>query len=315
MSLSPFKRLKNIKKMTDLQKRQIVQAINEEKNRLGSQNKVAVKSEVSTATISQMVNGNWELIKTEMWQKVAQALSINVLDEWQVVETTNYRMIFSVLNDAKNASLFIPISHKAGSGKTTALTTYANLYAGENVFFIQAREWARREFLLELCKILGLKQEKGYTSVDDLGQRVIQFFAQRTGKRPLLIVDEADKLKPSALRWFITLYNELEDKMGCVISGTDNLEKTIKQGVKFNKLGFDEIDDRFGRNFIHLVGATAKDFQNICEANGLMNKELIAQLFKECEPISITIQGQNVRVVESFRRIKRVIKRELLHQE
>lgn len=300
--------------MTDTQKQQIVEAITEEKNRLGSQNKVATKCGVSSATISQMVNGNWELIKIELWQKVAQSLAINLVDEWQVVETMNYRMICNVLNDAKNAALFIPISHKAGSGKTTALTTYTALHSSDQVFYIQAREWARREFLLELCKVLGIKQDSGYSSVDSLGQKVVQFFAQRSNRKPLLIVDEADKLKPSALRWFITLYNEMEDKMGCVISGTDNLEKTIKQGVRYNKLGFDEIDDRFGRKYIHLVGATAKDFQMICEANGITAKEQINELFKECEPINVTIQGQNIKVVESFRRIKRVVKRELLRQ-
>jgi hypothetical protein len=309
--------------MTDLQKEQILQAIKDEVSRLGSQNKVATKCEVSSATISQMLNHNWELIKAELWQKVAQALDINTAEQWQIAETTNYRMVFSVLSDAKNASLFIPISHKAGSGKTTALTTFANLYASSNVFYIQAREWARREFLIELCKVLGIKQDSGYTTVDVLGQKVIQFFAQRTGKQPLLIVDEADKLKPSALRWFITLYNEMEDKMGVVISGTDNLEKTIKAGVKYNKLGFDELDDRFGRKFIHLIGATFKDFKTICESNGLKDrnltptstdksKTLFEQLFKECEPTVATIGGDSIKVVESFRRIKRVIKRELL---
>nr|DAP67908.1 MAG TPA: AAA domain protein [Caudoviricetes sp.] len=312
--------------MTDLQKEQIVQAIKDEVSRLGSQNKVATKSAVSPATISQMLNHNWELIKDELWQKVAQALDINTAEQWQVVETTNYRMVFSVLSDAKNASLFIPISHKAGSGKTTALTTFANLYSGNNVFYIQAREWARREFLFELCKVLGIKQDSGYTTVDTLGQKVILFFAQRTGKKPLLIVDEADKLKPSALRWFITLYNEMEDKMGVVISGTDNLEKTIKAGVKYNKLGFDELDDRFGRKFIHLIGATFKDFKAICESNGLKDRSLVAsgteksktlfeRLFKECEPTVATIGGDSIKVVESFRRIKRVIKRELLVRE
>lgn len=312
--------------MTDLQKEQIVQAIKDEVSRLGSQNKVATKSGVSPATISQMLNHNWELIKDELWQKVAQALDINTAEQWQVVETTNYRMVFSVLSDAKNASLFIPISHKAGSGKTTALTTFANLYSGNNVFYIQAREWARREFLFELCKVLGIKQDSGYTTVDTLGQKVILFFAQRTGKKPLLIVDEADKLKPSALRWFITLYNEMEDKMGVVISGTDNLEKNIKAGVKYNKLGFDELDDRFGRKFIHLIGATFKDFKAICESNGLKDRSLVAsgteksktlfeRLFKECEPTVATIGGDSIKVVESFRRIKRVIKRELLVRE
>lgn len=51
----------------------------------------------------------------------------------------------------------------------------------------------------------------------------------------------------------------------------------------------------------------------ICEANGLTDSELINHLFtNELDPVNITVQGQNVKVVESFRRIKRVIKRELL---
>ena len=70
--------------MTDLQKEQILQAIKDEVSRLGSQNKVATKCEVSSATISQMLNHNWELIKAELWQKVAQALDINTTEQWQI---------------------------------------------------------------------------------------------------------------------------------------------------------------------------------------------------------------------------------------
>lgn len=222
--------------MTNLQKKEIVQAIHEEKARLGSFARVATKVGVSEATISQMRNENWTLIKDSMWQKVAQELGF-VSNTWQLAETLNFKKITNVLNDAKNAGLFMAISYKAGSGKTAALTHYAELNNENFVFYIQAREWAKREFLRELCQNLGIKEEKGYTSVDTLGMKVIEFFTKRKGKYPLLIVDEADKLKPSALRWFITLYNELEDEMGLIIAGTENLEKTIKKGVKYNKIG------------------------------------------------------------------------------
>ncbi|SDE82393.1 ATP-binding protein, partial [Riemerella columbipharyngis] len=237
-----------------------------------------------------------------------------VSNTWQLAETLNFKKVTNVLNDAKNAGLFMAISYKAGSGKTAALTHYAELNNENFVFYIQAREWAKREFLRELCQNLGIKEEKGYTSVDTLGMKVIEFFTKRKGKYPLLIVDEADKLKPSALRWFITLYNELEDEMGLIIAGTENLEKTIKKGVKYNKLGFDELDSRFGRKFINnLIGARLQDVEAICTANGISDKSGIKKIFDECEPTSIIVQGQSIKVVEDLRRLKRVIKRELLN--
>nr|DAU74019.1 MAG TPA: AAA domain protein [Caudoviricetes sp.] len=300
--------------MTNLQKKEIVQAIHEEKTRLGSYARVATKVGVSEGTISQMRNEKWELIKDTMWQKVAQALDF-VSNEWQLAETLNFKMITRVLNDAKNANLFMAISYKAGSGKTATLTNYAELNHEQSVFYIQAREWAKRGFLLELCQKLGIDTGKGYTEVDKLGMKVIDFFVKRKGSNPLLIVDEADKLKPSALRWFINLYNELEDYMGLIIAGTENLEATIKRGVKYNKLGFDEIDSRFGRKFINnLIGARLQDVEAICEANGIAEKPKIKQIFDECEPKEAILQGQKLKVIDDLRRLKRVIKRELIRK-
>lgn len=300
--------------MTNVQKNEVVQLIETEKIRLGSYANVANKAKVSTATISQMRNDNWELIKEELWLKVANNLGYG-FQGWNLAETLNFKMISNTLNDAKDACLFMGISHKAGSGKTAALKMYADLEHNNHVFYIQAREWARREFLLELCRVLGQNPGKGYRSVDVLSTIVVDFFKDRTGKKPLLVIDEADKLKPTALRFFIYLFNELEDKMGVVISGTENLALTFDKGVKYNKLGYDELSSRFGRKFIGLIGATSKDVTLICEANGIKNKEIISRIFNECEPVSITKNNQTFKVVEDLRRLKRIVKRELIIQK
>ncbi len=302
--------------MTNVNKKEIVQLIEQEKDKLGSYAEVAKKAHVSTATISQMRNENWELIKPELWQKVASNLGYQ--GKWNIVETVNYKMVFNTLNDAKNGSMFIAISHKAGSGKTACLKEFAEHNIQNHVFYIHAREWTGRDFLNELCQRLSIDKGKGYVKVDKLKEKVINFFLNRVGQRPLLIVDEADKLKPTAIRFFIDLYNDLEDKMGVVISGTENLEVTIKRGVRFNKMGYDEIDSRFGRNYIHLIGATKKDIQLICAANGITDSKKAIAVFEECEPISITVGNDHnrrqIKVVEDMRRVKRVIKRELLMQ-
>lgn len=295
-------------------KNELLQAIEQEIAHLGSAARVAKKAKVSDATISQMRNGNWELIKEEMWLKVAQNLGYS-FSGWALVETLNYKTIANVLTDAKDASLFMGISHRAGSGKTATLKLFSEQNKNNNVFYIQAREWSRREFLTELCRILGQKMGKGYQSVDKLSALVVEFFKNRIGNKPLLIVDEADKLKPTALRFFIFLFNELEDEMGVVISGTENLQQSFERGVKFNKLGFDELSSRFGRKFIKLIGATYKDVKMICEANGLSDEAKIKEVFAECEPALINRGGKDFKVVEDLRRLKRVVKRELIIQK
>lgn len=299
--------------LTKLDKKQIVSLIDEEKNRLGSYRKVANRCGVSAGTISQMANEKWELIKDELWLKVGKYLG-HANTGWQIAETTNYRMIKTVLDDARAESMFMAISHKAGSGKTATINHYRAVNANEAVFVIQAREWAKREFLLNLCQVLGIDVGKGYVTVDKLGQKVIKFFNDRQTAKPLLIVDECDKLKPSALRYLIPLYNELEDKVGVVISGTDNLEKEIKKGVQYNRKGFDELDSRFGRNFIHLVGATYKDVQAVCEANGITDNEKQKIIFEDSEPTRINYRDRYIKVVEDLRRVKRAIKREVLRK-
>lgn len=297
--------------MTNVQKTEISQIVKEKiDKKLGGD--LARKSGVSRANITQIANENWGSISATIWLKVAKALDYNISsNEWQIAPTHNFRMIQNHCNIAKGVlgfPQFTAISHKAGGGKTAGLTHYYNANKHEGVYYIQARAWAKRDFLLNLAQVLGIIIDRGYNSVDALAQKVIHHFKVVSGKKPLLIVDEADKLRPSALKFFIELYNEMEDKMGCIIAGTENLKKEIKNGVKFHKNGYDEIDDRFGRVFQELHGVVYSDVQKVCEANGYYadSKEYDA-IWKECNPTEIIVDDKAYTVVESYRRLKKII--------
>lgn len=296
--------------MTTTQKQEIAQLIEDERTRLGSYGKVAVKSGVSEATISLIKTGKWDEVRDGAWRTISAALGWRP-DGWQLVDITNTRMLHQVYADAKAASLFIAVSHKAGSGKTAASKSYVS---GNNqgVYVIQCREWNRREFLINLCRQLGIDLGRGWVNTDEVGMRVVEFFKARQRFRPVLIIDEADKLRPAALRSIIPLYNELEEQVGMVIMGTDNLEQEVKRGVRYNLKGYDEIDSRFGRNFVHLLGATQNDVAAICEANGITDKTMQQIIWQECEPRQSIVQGRTLMVVEDLRRVKRAIQRELL---
>ena len=90
--------------MTNVQKNEIVQAIQEEKKRLGSYEQVAVKVGVSGATISQMINQKWDKIKPAMWQKVAHKLQINA-QRWNIAETDKCLSLSAVKQEAEKQRL------------------------------------------------------------------------------------------------------------------------------------------------------------------------------------------------------------------
>lgn len=299
--------------MTQQQKNEVVQLIETEIGRLGSQEKVSKKCQVSPATLSQMRAGNWTNIADSMWSKVASALGYRP-QGWQMADIRSTRMIQHILDNSKRNSLFMAVSHRAGSGKTSGLKAYEAANRSSNVFYLSCREWARREFLQNLALNLGLEGGSKAMSMDALLMAITEFFKARANQRPLLILDEADKLKGPALRSLITLYNECEDTLGLVISGTDALAKQMQADARHNRKGAEELLSRFGRRFLNLVGATIADVTQICTANGVSDKAVIEAIFKECEPVNRMLAGAPVMVVEDLRRVKRAVQRELMKQ-
>ncbi len=296
--------------MEQITKDRIVALIESYVLRLGSAEKVATKCGVSPSIISQMRKGGYSDYP-ETWARIGAELGLND-SSWQLCDTYNQRMMHSVLDAAKSKSMFMAIAHPAGGGKSASIKSYESLYALTGVFVIRAVEWSAKMFLQSLCKELGIAEPHGYVSVHGYMEKVVSFFKERVNYKPLLVIDEADKLRPSALRTLITLYNELEDQIGVVIAGTDNLEVEITRGVRYNRKGFDEIHSRFGRKFIALVGATLADVRAICAANGVTDAKKQKAIFESCKPIQATLDNQFVMVVADLRPVKRAVMRELL---
>jgi len=296
--------------MNSIKKHEIKNLVAMAKKQLGTNKAVAIKCGVSEATISQLLNKRWDDFTDNLWQKIAAALDYNPTT-WQFVATTNSNVLYNIFEDAKNRAMWLAVSHKAGSGKSST----SKVYASQNpsgVYLIQAREWNRKQFLDALCRTLGISDTQQQTSEGLIGL-VTNFFHIRSDQNPLLIIDEADKLHPDALRVLIPIYNELEEKLGLVMMGTDNLERDINNGVKYKKKGYDEIYSRFGRSFIHLFGASKKDVEKICKANGITDTAIHRKIFSECNPQIVNIEGASfIKMIGDMRKLKRAIQRELL---
>lgn len=304
-----------------MNRNRLMQHVQDWITRLGSQSKVAEKIGVSVASLSLWLNGKYGADTAKMDAKIAAALGYQE-DGWQVVTSiANYRKIEFVVRSCKQESMWMAISNKAGSGKTQTLEHLFNRDLSGSVIFIQAEEWNARQFLLELAERTCGVPKRAYTDIPTLLKLITEYLNRLAADQPLLIIDEADKLRPAALRKLIPIYNRTEHRLGCVLAGTENLHKEIARGVRNNLKGYDEIDSRLGRTFIDLPGATEQEVRDICLANRLDN-EAAGRVWNEVEKVKkITrvksrndgaVREKSVFICEDLRRLMRLIKKEQL---
>ena len=256
--------------------------------RYDSQNQAArTLKGVSGALISQVINDNWEKISDDMWRNIASQTGFTK-DQWQVVETRDYKIMSSLLSDAQQFHNVFAIVGEAGSGKSLAIRHYTQ--NNKRAHLLQCNEyWNRKYFLAELLQAMG-RDYSGLTVAEMMMEVTRQLKKQDS---PLIIMDEADKLSDQVLYFFITIFNQLEDHCGIVLAATDHLEKRLKKGLRLNKKGYKEIYSRIGRKCIELKGVGTTDITQVCVANGIEDRNDIKKIIADSE--------------NDLRRVKRMI--------
>ena len=264
--------------LTEIRKRDIQNALADYCARYGGQNKAAkILDGISAGTISQMINGNWELISDEMWRKVASQIGLEA-DRWNAVETQNYTRLMTILSDAQENQLWMAITGSAGTGKTFSTRQYSREH--QNAFYVSCDpDWTKREFFAVMLRKLG-KEPSGLTLIQMKQKLVLQM---RCLDCPVIILDEADKLTDVVLNSFITLYNDIQYDCGVVMIATEFLFKRFDAGVRFNKKGFNELWSRIGRKCIPLKGVSQQDIVDICMANGVTDTHEIDRIIGDCD--------------------------------
>lgn len=245
----------------------------------GSQKKASNSLEgVSSATINKMLNGAWDDIAETMWRKLAGQLGNPAETTWRIAPTKAYRKMTFLLSEAHRNSLTLAIVGTAGIGKSEAVKQYTATHA--NVYHIACAEfWRKKVFVQKLLQSLGEAVQGG--TIEELMDVAITAISKK--EKPLIVLDEADKLSDPVLYFFITLYNLLEGRCGLVIQSTNFLEKRILRGLNLGKKGYEEIYSRLGRHFIRLDAVDDEDIALVCTENGVANINIIRKITKESD--------------------------------
>lgn len=235
-------------------------------------------NDVSEATIIQILSGKWNQIADKMWRNIAKQLGMGQR-RMKLVETLDFQTIFMVLDTAKDEGATFALVGNAGAGKTSVAKAYVQLHRQSNAFYLECREyWNKKTFLSRLLQAMG-RSDAGMNAVEMMENIVREM---RKIHQPLLILDEVDKLPDPVLKFFITLYNELNGMCGFVWMSTNNIEKRMRKGIATNKNGYQELYSRIGSRFIHLRGASNKEIAEICRENGITDPEQVNTIINEC---------------------------------
>ena len=245
--------------------------------RKGSQAKAAASLRgVSSATISLILSGKGNEVRESMWLNLQEQL----LDKKQmaVAETAIYNEMTTLLKSAQEDRLVMSLVANAGSGKTFTSKQYE--VENKEVFRVSCSEfWTKNDFVDELLRSLG-ESSDGYSKKERIN-RAIEVIKRK--RNPLIIFDEFDKLNDNVWFFFITLYNELENKCGIVLLSTDYIRFRIEKGLRLNKRGYNEFWSRLGRRCIKLEPIAYEDIKAVCEANGISNSSAIEDIARDSE--------------------------------
>jgi DNA transposition AAA+ family ATPase len=285
--------------ISQINREDIAQELREYCQKFNSQNRAAAAIGIAPATVSAILNNDWALVSEAMFIKIADAIGYEA-SSWQAIETKVWKNFNKILNDAQENAFVMAVTSDAGSGKTFTSKNYVKNHA--EAYHISCKSyWTKKDFLIEIGRAIGNKTDGKRVTV--LVDEIINTLRWRDSK-PLLILDEADKLSDTVLQLFITLYNDLEGRCGIVLCATDHLEMHIRRGVNLGHTGFNEIISRLGRKFIALPSITSKDVTMICEANGITTAEAINEVL-----IGSAYEGRakGKNALYDLRRVHRII--------
>lgn len=230
---------------------------------------------ISSSTISQVKNHNWELLSERLWHHLASQVGF-FSGTWQAADTSTYLLMRILMSDAQQYAMAYGVSIATGLGKTFTASRYAAEH--DHVCYLACNDqFNRRSFMAAMMHAAGIQ------GAGTMPAQIQLFSARITSKEnPLLILDDAHKLKDRVLHLIVLLANELSGKAGIIIMGSDMLRERIIEGVRDRRPGFDEIFKAIGKRFIVLSNPGPKDIELVCMANGLHDTDTITYINEQC---------------------------------
>ncbi len=269
--------------MTNKEKNKIASQLREKKQASGMSDKELSNAigGISLTSINHIIKNRYEdkphLVSEEYFRKVASWLG--VIEQWNLNrEDANFVKVQNICYDAQQENSSFAISAAPGMCKSAAAEDYASRQ--KNVYYVRCQQhFTRKAFLSRIMQAMGMTP--AMENACEMCDRIIAKL--NSTNRPLLIIDEADKLHDNLFQFFITFYNDTFMNCGFVFLGSHFFRLRVLKGVNKNRQGYAEFYSRIGRDFISLKDLTERRVAAICKINGVDDPEDITRVFNQAE--------------------------------
>lgn len=243
---------------------------------------------INPADYSNVTNLKWinepSLLSNQKWNRIALLVDYksNGLPQWQHQDTFVYKHVTTLLKASKRTSLSTMLVDDAGIGKSHACVRFAE--TTENAFYVRCSDNPTTARLVRaIAASMGLKSNK---KTEDIIQDI--FLYANSVHKPILILDEAGFLKPSAWNTIHRLYNASEFQLSIFVVGSVGLENEIEKGMKRHANGYAEVFSRLGSKYIPVFKDEAvkqrellRDMKNVIKAQGIKAQDSINNIISK----------------------------------
>ena len=178
----------------------------------------------SSSTISQVLNDKYE---GEIQSKLNALVRFwkNWVAKHSIIQTNAAALIQNRMELCLKRKLVGLFHGDNGRGKSTAAQAFCAAHPDETAYLVLDQTTHTIEALNTIAGALGIEGQMAGTS--SFRKAAIIRALQR--KPRLIVVDEADEIKPRLLSTLRTIYGDNDGRCGIVLIGTSQLERTLKQ--------------------------------------------------------------------------------------
>jgi len=227
---------------------------------------LAVKLNISAATLSKIENKKWDDIDDRMWRKI----SLFVKDvEAPVMRTADYNSCEGLCKVVQRNHYMAGLIGDTGLGKTTALMSYS---MRKNVFYISYdKTMAPKHFFAFLLKEMAISFEG---NIHQMVNRISDEL--NTLSNPLIIIDEAGKITHTMILYLHVLRDKTIKNCGIILAGMPYFKSNLLKFSNKQKEGYAEFNRRINL-WQELEGLSKAEIKSICNANGIADEEVIKE--------------------------------------
>lgn len=278
------------------QKQQVSEAVNawiDDSNKARSGNKLAEKAGINSNYVSHIKGGVFQfkskgdrvtVIRDSYFERIADAIGINLNDRMHWDFIGNYRRITRACNKAKKKAIRCVIDGWTRMGKTHSLERYAA--TNDYVLYVKCTQnMSSKDLLEEILHALGIHDNiRG----NHAKLRIIK--ATITNRKGyLIIIDEVEVVKPGIYGVIKDISDWAQGKAGFIICGMDIINKLDKL-ARAHKPGFPQLRGRFfGNQVLTANNLSQNEVIDVCIYEKITSKgaqNVLAQYANDLDTLS-----------------------------